>query len=445
MMSAATELEKLREELSKAKKGERAFLLEDLSEEAGGIDGIDINDVTIAFISACAENGLLKADGAVSIKAKITDFFAKGAKAHTPKTTNGKPRPGPAALETLAASSFALRGIRWLWPDRFALGKLGLIGGLPDKGKGLISCDLIACVTKNHPLPCNEGHTPQGNVIYFSAEDDIEDTIVPRLMAAGADLHRVHIATMMGDADGKKRTFSMVTDLEALRAKIDEIGDVALVIIDPMTSYLGIGKVNNSMTTDVRGFLKPLTDLAAEKVVSIIGIMHFNKKADVTNAMLRIADSLAYVAAARHVYVVVDDTEVDKRRLFVKAKNNLAPDKKALSYMTGLRKVGIDEETKKEIFAPYVLWGAEHVEITANEAMQAEAGGSRGRTERREAKEFLLDRLADGPVKKEDLEAEGEAQDISKATLRRAKKDLGIISKKGTGIDSKWTWELPNA
>jgi hypothetical protein len=172
--------------------------------------------------------------------------------------------------------------------------------------------------------------------------------------------------------------------------------------------------------------------------------MHFNKKADVTNAMLRIADSLAYVAAARHVYVVVDDTEVDKRRLFVKAKNNLAPDTKALSYMTGLRKVGIDEETKKEIFAPYVIWGAEHVEITANEAMQAEAGGSRGRTERREAKEFLLERLADGAVKQEDVVAEGEANNISEKTLRRAKKDLGIVSRKGKGIDANWTWELPS-
>ena len=218
---------------------------------------------------------------------------------------------------------------------------------------------------------------------------------------------------------------------------------MVLVIIDPMSAYLGIGKVNNSSTTDVRGVLTPLTKLAEEKDVSIIGIMHFNKKADVTNAMLRIADSLAYVAAARHVYVVVDDTEVDKRRLFVKAKNNLAPDKKALSYMTGLRKVGIDEETKKEIFAPYVLWGAEHVEITANEAMVAEAGGSRGRTERREAKEFLLDRLTDGPAKQEDILAEAAASDIAEKTLRRAKKDLGIKSNKGKGLDNNWTWELP--
>ena len=47
-------------------------------------------------------------------------------------------------LETAKASSYKMRAIRWLWPNRFAIGKLGLIGGLPDKGKGLISCSVIA-------------------------------------------------------------------------------------------------------------------------------------------------------------------------------------------------------------------------------------------------------------------------------------------------------------
>jgi hypothetical protein len=134
---------------------------------------------------------------------------------------------------------------------------------------------------------------------------------------------------------------------------------------------------------------------------------------------------------------------MDKRRLFVKAKNNLAPDTKALSYMTGLRSVGFEPDTKKEIFAPHVIWGAEHVEITANEAMQAEAGGTRGRSERREAKEFLQDRLGAGPVKQEELLAEAAAIDIAEKTLRRAKKELAVVSRKGKGIDGGWTWELP--
>ena len=348
-------------------------------------------------------------------------------------------------LRTAKASSYTARGITWLWPNRFAIGKLGLIGGLPDKGKGLIGSDLSACVTNGRELPCDEGKAPSGSVIYFTAEDDIEDTVLPRLMAAGADLDRVHIVEMMGDPNGKERTFSMITDLPALEAKIEEIGDVVLVIIDPMSAYIGVGKANTSMTSDVRGFLKPLTDLAAKKKISVLGIMHFNKKADVTNAMLRIADSLAYVAAARHVYVVVDDLEVEDRRLFVKAKNNLSTDKKALSYMTGARNVGKDPDTGKDIWAPHVIWGSKHVEITANDAMQAEAGGGQSRHARREATDFLQERLAGAPVKQKEIAEEADANGITKATLRRAKQELKIKSWKEKGMDGEWMWELPAA
>jgi hypothetical protein len=359
-------------------------------------------------------------------------------------TENGQSVELPqASLKTAKASSFRARGITWMWPNRFAIGKLGLIGGLPDKGKGLIGCDISACVTNKQALPCGEGNAPHGSVLYFTAEDDIEDTVVPRLMAAGADLDRVHIVEVMGDPNGKERTFSMITDLPALEAKLDEIGDVVLVIIDPMSAYIGVGKANTSMTSDVRGFLKPLTDLAAKKKIFVLGIMHFNKKADVTNAMLRIADSLAYVAAARHVYVVVDDPEIEDQRLFVKAKNNLSTDKKALSYLTGARNVGEDPDTGKEIWAPHIIWGAKHVEITANDAMQAEAGGNQSRHARREATEFLQERLADGPIKQKDIAEEAEANGITKATLRRAKHELKIKSSKEKGMDGEWMWELP--
>jgi hypothetical protein len=199
------------------------------------------------------------------------------------------------------------------------------------------------------------------------------------------------------------------------------------------------------MTSDVRGFLTPLTDLAAKKKICVIGVMHFNKKADVTNAMLRIADSLAYVAAARHVYVVVDDPEVEGRRLFVKAKNNLSTDQKALSYMTGAKNVGKDPDTKKDIWAPHVIWGAKHVEITANDAMQAEAGSGQSRYARREAAEFLQERLAAGPVKQKEIAEEAEANGITKGTLKRAKQDLKIKSSKGKGMDGEWMWELEPA
>ena len=354
-------------------------------------------------------------------------------------------RAPDAALESTTASKFPMRAIRWFWPWRFALGKLGLIGGLPDKGKGLISADIIARCTTGADWPCNEGQAPQGNVIWFTAEDDIEDTIVPRLVAAGADLDRVHIVGMTKNPDGKARMFNLTTDLELLKQKIETLGNVVLVIIDPVSAYLGVGEFNNSSTTDVRAMLAPLTRLAEERKISIIGIMHFNKKADVTNAMLRIADSLAYVAAARHVYVVVDDAQNKKARLFVKAKNNLAPDKHALRFMVGLQEVGRDPDTKEPISAPHVVWDSQHVEVTATEAMEAAEGGGAKREAQREAEEFLKRKLALGPVSKEEIEEEAEALDISiSGALKRAKKKLQLKTWKEKGrVDGKWFWELP--
>ena len=82
-------------------------------------------------------------------------------------------------------------GIDWFWPSRFALGKIGLVAGLPDYGKGQIAAFLAAAATSKVALPCNEGPAPQGRVLWFNAEDDVRDTIMPRLLAAGADPGRV--------------------------------------------------------------------------------------------------------------------------------------------------------------------------------------------------------------------------------------------------------------
>jgi hypothetical protein len=226
------------------------------------------------------------------------------------ETTSNGSAP-KATLESAPATSYKMEGIEWLWPNRFALGKLGLLAGLPDRGKGLITADITARITKGDLWPCGEGRALQGNVLLLSAEDDISDTIVPRLAAAGADLSRVEIIRMVRQNENA-RQFSLVTDLVLLRQKIDQIGNVRAVIIDPMSAYLGIGKIDAYRTTDVRGVLAPVTELAAEKRILVLGILHFNKKADITNAMLRISDGLAFAATARHCYVVVDDPDNER-------------------------------------------------------------------------------------------------------------------------------------
>lgn len=205
---------------------------------------------------------------------------------------------------------------------------------------------------------------------------------------------------------------------------------------------MGIGKIDSFRTTDVRAVLGPVIDLAAEQKVAIVGLMHFNKKTDVTNAMLRISDSLAFVAAARHCYVVVDDKD-NNRKLFLRAKNNLAPDHKALAYGFGVRAIGHDRQTGVTIEAPHIVWHPQHVDITATEAMEAAATGQTSHTQARDdAKKFLADILATGPVSKHEVEEAAEANCISERTLWRAKTELGVIAKK-SGLNAGWTWELP--
>src|SRR5262249_44297707 len=197
-------------------------------------------------------------------------------------------------LVTTAAADLEMCGVDWLWPGRFALGKIGLIAGLPDYGKGQIAAFIAAAVTAAIKLPCDEGSVRQGNVIWFNAEDDARDTVLPRLVAAGADPRRVHFVDC-SRVGGKERSFSLVTDLRLLRKRIMQIGSVGLVVIDPVSAYLGVGKVDTRSTTDVRGVLTPLKELAEELHLAVIGIAHFNKKVDVTSALLRIIDIYIYI------------------------------------------------------------------------------------------------------------------------------------------------------
>jgi putative DNA primase/helicase len=339
-------------------------------------------------------------------------------------------------LAISAAADLEMCGVEWLWPGRFARGKFGLVAGMPDMGKGQIAAFIAAAVTAAISLPCDEGAATQGNVIWLNAEDSTRDTVLPRLVAAGADPKRVHFVNS-ARVGGEDKNFSLVTDLRLLHKAINRIGNVVLVIIDPVSAYLGVGKVDGRSATDV---LTPLKDMAEELHIAVIGISHFNKKDDIKSALLRVSDSIAYVAAARHVYAVVDDPEDRDSKLFVKAKNNLARDTKALRYGMSVKTVGHDKRLGVDIEAPFIVWHPQHVEITANEAMAA-AGNH---TAKREAREFLLNRLEAGPVKQDDVVDEAKQEGIAKRTLDRAKKELGVKSWKERGkSDGAWFWELP--
>jgi hypothetical protein len=359
------------------------------------------------------------------------------------------PRWNEAELDSVRADQVVMKAVTWLWPKRFAIGKIGIIAGLPDEGKGQILCYIAARATRGSTWPNGEGHCAQGNVVILSAEEDPSDSLTPRLEAAGADRSRIHILKMVHDRDEngapRERMFSLVTDLQKLRQKILEVGNVKIVEIDPVSAYLGIGKLDSYRDSDVRAVLGPLKELAEEMRVAVIAVMHFNKKVDITNALLRVSNSMAFVGLPRHVYSVVADAE-NARKLFVRAKNNDAAetDNQTLAFHFSSREVGVDPDTGELIRAPFIEWEPGYVDITATEAMQA-AAESKSVGARDKAKQFLLTYLSAGPAPSTEVEQAAKAHLISKRTLERAADELKItIDKDRTKPDGKWFWKLPD-
>jgi putative DNA primase/helicase len=239
--------------------------------------------------------------------------------------------------------------------------------------------------------------------------------------------------------DGKgRRAFNLQADLALLERKIAEIGDVVLVIIDPISSYMG--KADSHKNAEVRGALEPLNEMAERLKVAILSITHFSKTGAGNNskALHRFIGSIAFVGAPRAAFAVIEDADNEGRILLLHAKNNMAPKPQGLAYRLVQRIVG---EEGGGIVASYIAFDSEPVAVSADEALRANDGGG-DPTAATEAEEFLQDKLSAGVVPAKDAEEHARAIGIAPRTLRRARKKLGVIAEKA-GLKEGWNWRLP--
>ncbi len=333
-------------------------------------------------------------------------------------------------LETVCVVNVEARSVRWLWPGRFALGKVSIIAGDPGLGKSQFTIRLAAHVSRGRPWPVDETECPLGSVLLVSAEDDVADTIRPRLEAADADLSRVHCVGLVAGANGR-RGLSLETDVTLLASKVAELGDCRLIVIDPVSAFMGATDSHNN--AEVRGLLALLSDMAAERSIAVVLVTHLNKGGERSNAMYRATGSLAFVAAARAAYVVTRDKDDPKRRLFLPLKNNLAEARTGLAYRVVTAGNG----------APSLAFEPDPVTTTADEALSGVAAGPKPRDE---AADWLRERLAGGSVLAADIWADARAAGLAEATVKRAKRRLGVVTDKTRGkLAGGWSWRLPDA
>ena len=157
---------------------------------------------------------------------------AKPSNLHTaPDATSEQ---GDDGVVLTCAASLTPSPVSWLWRGWLAQGKLHILAGAPGQGKTTLALSLAATITTGGCWP-DGTRSPSGNVVIWSGEDDPADTLLPRLLAMGADPHCVHFIT--GARVGSEVVpFDPARDMTQLLAKAEQIGDVRLLIVDPIVS-----------------------------------------------------------------------------------------------------------------------------------------------------------------------------------------------------------------
>ncbi|QGZ61078.1 AAA family ATPase [Paraburkholderia acidisoli] len=329
------------------------------------------------------------------------------------------------------AANLEPQPVDWLWNEWLALGKLHLLAGAPGQGKTTLAMSLAAIVTRGGRWPDGSNCTA-GSVVIWSGEDDPGDTLLPRLMAAGAKRDKVYFVSGK-NINGEFQSFDPARDTAALSKECEQLGDVRLIIVDPISSAVTGDSHKN---TETRRALQPLVNLAADMNAALIGITHFSKGGQGVDPTQRVIGSIAFAAVARVVLVAakVKSADGSDRRIFARSKSNIGPDDGGFEYH--LEQI----EPQAGLLASVVVWG-EKVEGAATELLSEPAEGDKDELNAKEtAMEFLREILS-SPVQATTVALEAKAQGISARTLRRAADALRVKSRRGHG--NVFYWSLP--
>jgi hypothetical protein len=252
---------------------------------------------------------------------------------------------------------FEPRKVEWLWSNRVPLGMITMFAGDPKLGKSFVTLALAAAVSRGWPLPQSDLPDRPASTILMSAEDDPARTIVPRLVAAGADLSKIHLIESIKLANGSEVLPSLRADIDAISAAAARLGDCRLIVIDPVTAYLK--GVDDNRNAALRGVLSPLKSLAERLRAAVVLVTHLTKAASRTGKR-RIIGSIAYLGACRASFLFVPDPgdPSGRRVLMLDNGGNAAPPAPPLAYTIG------DPHGR----GLQVVWSNEPVTVTIDEA-----------------------------------------------------------------------------
>ncbi|WP_082577610.1 MULTISPECIES: AAA family ATPase [unclassified Massilia] len=321
--------------------------------------------------------------------------------------------------------------ITWLWPGWLPAGKLTVLAGAAGTGKTTLALALAAVITGGGRWPDGAANRMLGNALIWSSEDVADDTLVPRLLASGANLERCYFIEGIAQ-DGQSMPFDPSQDILELHRAAQAIGGVSLLLIDPIVSAVA-GDMHRA--NDVRRSLQAVVDFADAHGCAVIGITHFAKGGAGRAPQDRVIGSQAFGALARMVLVAAKE-EGGGRRVLARAKSNIALDDGGVAY--SIEAVTLDSgiETTHAVWEGTIEGTAREI-LGSVEYVEDDASG-----EQQDAEQFLHDLLIDGPVPTKQIKADALGAGYSWRTIERAKRDLGIEAIKA-GMKVGWEWHLP--
>lgn len=306
-------------------------------------------------------------------------------------------------------SSVHQRKVEWLWYPYIPYGKITILQGDPGEGKSTFMLNVAALLTRGESMPDGYPVVEPQQVIYQTAEDNIADTVKPRLIAANADCDKISYII----DDDCPLTFE-----DPRIERVIEKTKARLLILDPLQAYL-------SQDSDIlnagrmRQQLKRIADIAAKYDCAVVIIGHMNKSRSNKN-LYRGLGSIDITAIARSVLMITRDHSDISRRYMFPVKSSLAPEGLPVAFQLKPEQ-GIEWLGNTDID----LLEQMRFSIDKNKFALAER--------------ILSEVLGKQDVLSKEIMGKLNLMGVSERTVNKAKNHLGITSYRKDGV---WYWHL---
>jgi hypothetical protein len=261
-------------------------------------------------------------------------------------------------ITVTAGSAVVARRIEWWEPNLIVKSAINLLAAREGLGKSTVAASWAARET------CDGG-----TVVWIGTEESREYAVVPRLIAAGADLDRV----LFVDVDLTTETGVITTtlqfplDLPAIKKTITD-HHITMLVLDPCKGVVP-PDFKGSDDVAVRQYLEPIAKLCSDCHVTMLGLSHFGKR-DSPDSGLLILGSIAWSQVARSVVSIADDADSDTKVL-TNTKSNYATSTRSIEFT-------IDSTVIDTVDGPAEIGAVNWLGDTDKDARDL-LGGSQGR------------------------------------------------------------------